>query len=166
MPMFDYKCNSCGHKFDKLVPFSESEKILSLPGLSTLWTTADLDEDGKDEFLVLVDGDSLYRLILHDGELVFSDPIASGLGAVTPVGWALFTEKRERFLSTEFGGQKQKPLLGKQNAHFGFTAPSKNLGWIKEQSWPKWPKMPHRLLRSCRVVEREVPCPSEPPTLQ
>ena len=28
MPMFDYKCNSCGHKFDKLVPFSESEKII------------------------------------------------------------------------------------------------------------------------------------------
>ncbi len=68
------------------VLFSEPEKTLSLPGLSTLWTTADLDEDGKDEFLVLVDGDSLYRLILHDGELTFSDPIASGLGAVTPVG--------------------------------------------------------------------------------
>ena len=28
MPMFDDKCNSCGHKFDKLVPFSESEKIV------------------------------------------------------------------------------------------------------------------------------------------
>ena len=28
MPMFDYKCNSCGHKFDKPVPFSESEKIV------------------------------------------------------------------------------------------------------------------------------------------
>ena len=28
MPMFDYKCNSCGHKFDKLVPSSESEKIV------------------------------------------------------------------------------------------------------------------------------------------
>ena len=31
MPMFDYKCNSCGHKFDKLVPFSESEKIVECP---------------------------------------------------------------------------------------------------------------------------------------
>ena len=29
--MFDYKCNSCGHKFDKLVPFSESEKIVERP---------------------------------------------------------------------------------------------------------------------------------------
>ena len=31
MPMFDYICNSCGHKFDKLVPFSESEKIVECP---------------------------------------------------------------------------------------------------------------------------------------
>jgi len=31
MPMFDYKCNSCGHNFDKLVSFSASEKNVECP---------------------------------------------------------------------------------------------------------------------------------------
>ena len=31
MPMYDYKCKSCGYKFDKLVSFSASEKNIECP---------------------------------------------------------------------------------------------------------------------------------------
>ena len=31
MPMYDYKCNSCGNKFDKLVSFSASDKDIECP---------------------------------------------------------------------------------------------------------------------------------------
>jgi putative FmdB family regulatory protein len=29
--MYDYRCNSCGYKFDKLVSFSASEKSIECP---------------------------------------------------------------------------------------------------------------------------------------
>ncbi len=62
------------------------EVDFTLPGIATLWTTADLNQDGKEEFLVLVDGNALHRLVLRDGILSLSEPLASALGAVTPVG--------------------------------------------------------------------------------
>ena len=62
------------------------EGHITLPGIATLWTTADLDQDGKEEFLVLVDGEALHRLVLQEGALTLSEPLAMGLGAVAPVG--------------------------------------------------------------------------------
>ena len=31
MPMYDYVCNSCGYKFDKLVSFTASDKDIECP---------------------------------------------------------------------------------------------------------------------------------------
>jgi len=31
MPMYDYKCKSCGYKFDKLVSFAQSKKSIECP---------------------------------------------------------------------------------------------------------------------------------------
>ena len=31
MPMYDYICNSCGNKFDKLVSFTASDKDIECP---------------------------------------------------------------------------------------------------------------------------------------
>ena len=31
MPMYDYICNSCGYKFDKLVSFTASDKDIECP---------------------------------------------------------------------------------------------------------------------------------------
>ncbi len=59
---------------------------LRLPGEATLWTVADLDRDGMDEFLVLVDGDSLHRLEMVMGELSLGEPVAAGLRTLPPRG--------------------------------------------------------------------------------
>ena len=31
MPMYDFKCQSCGYRFDKLISFSASEKSIECP---------------------------------------------------------------------------------------------------------------------------------------
>ncbi len=59
---------------------------LRLAGDSVVWTVADLDRDGRDEVLVLVDGDALHRLERFDGRLRLSAPLAEGLGALPPRG--------------------------------------------------------------------------------
>ena len=33
MPMYDYICNSCGNKFDKLVSFTASDKDIEMPSM-------------------------------------------------------------------------------------------------------------------------------------
>lgn len=59
---------------------------LRLPGESTLWTVADLNRDGMDEFLVLVDGDALHRVVLQEGVLVLEEAIITGLRCLPPRG--------------------------------------------------------------------------------
>ncbi|MDP7063085.1 MAG: hypothetical protein QF489_09180 [Planctomycetota bacterium] len=59
---------------------------IKMEGSATLWTLADLNGDGTDEFVVLVDGQSLHKLRMVDGALSFSEPIASGLGGLPPRG--------------------------------------------------------------------------------
>ena len=59
---------------------------IKMEGSATLWTLADLDGDGTDEFVVLVDGQSLHKLQMVEGALAFSEPIASGLGGLPPRG--------------------------------------------------------------------------------
>lgn len=70
----------------------EPELRMALSGESLLWTIADLDADGGDEFLVLVDGDALRRVERvadPDGgaaRLAFSEPILAGLKSLPPRG--------------------------------------------------------------------------------
>lgn len=59
---------------------------IELPGEATLWTMADLDRNGLEEFWVLVDGKELRRLDLVEDVLVLSDPIIDGLRGVPPRG--------------------------------------------------------------------------------
>ncbi|KAA3608282.1 MAG: VCBS repeat-containing protein [Planctomycetota bacterium] len=53
----------------------------SIPGSASLWTVADLNNDGQRQFLALEDGEVLRSLSLEDGALVWSSPILEGLGA-------------------------------------------------------------------------------------
>ncbi|MDA1259566.1 MAG: VCBS repeat-containing protein [Planctomycetota bacterium] len=70
----------------------EPDLRLALSGDSLLWTIADLDGDGGEEFLVLVDGDALRRVErVTDAatgrvRIALSEPILSGLKAVPPRG--------------------------------------------------------------------------------
>ena len=59
---------------------------IEIPGEATLWTLADLDRNGTEEFIVLVDGSTLYQLQLLDNVLSFSEPLASNLGGMPPHG--------------------------------------------------------------------------------
>ena len=57
----------------------------TLPGDYAIWTVADHDNDGVDEFLALEDGDTLRKLELVGEELTWSDPLfddAGGKGGV------------------------------------------------------------------------------------
>ncbi|PCJ51780.1 MAG: hypothetical protein COA70_13485 [Planctomycetota bacterium] len=64
----------------------EDAPTLELPGEATLWTMADLDGNGLEEFWVLVDGKELRRLELKEGVFSLSDPIIGGLRGVPPRG--------------------------------------------------------------------------------
>lgn len=69
----------------------EPEARLALTGDSVLWTIADLDGDGRAEFLVLADGDALHRVERAEGadgrvRLRLSAPILAGLRALPPRG--------------------------------------------------------------------------------
>ena len=70
----------------------EPDLRLALAGDSVLWTIADLDRDGRSEFLLLVDGMELRaveRIIATAGgadRLVLSAPILSALKALPPRG--------------------------------------------------------------------------------
>ena len=57
-----------------------------MPGQATLWTLADLDLDGTDEFYLLVEGRDLHRLIWKDDAFALSTPLISNLGAMPPRG--------------------------------------------------------------------------------
>lgn len=59
---------------------------LTLPGIATLWTVADVDGDHKDELLVLQDCKSLHRVDLVDGQLQLSEPLAENLNGTAPLG--------------------------------------------------------------------------------
>ncbi|MBL7008842.1 MAG: VCBS repeat-containing protein [Planctomycetes bacterium] len=52
----------------------------SLPGESSLWSVADADGDGRDELLVIADGDSLQRLV-HDQDGLRWETLLPELGA-------------------------------------------------------------------------------------
>lgn len=70
----------------------EPEAKLALPGDSVLWTIADGDGDGRDEFLALLDGDELRRVErvaeAADGAppLRWSEPLLVALHALPPRG--------------------------------------------------------------------------------
>lgn len=64
----------------------EKPSMLVLPGEATLWTLSDLDRNGLEEFLVLVDGAALHRVQLDGKKLVLADPILTGLRGVPPRG--------------------------------------------------------------------------------
>lgn len=64
----------------------EDAPQIEIPGEATLWTLADLDANGSDEFVVLIDGNTLHKLELVENELVFSAPVASKLGGLPPRG--------------------------------------------------------------------------------
>ena len=70
----------------------EPDLRLALSGDSVLWTIADLDGDGRDEFLVLVDGDLFQRVERREdpaggrARLVLSEPLLAGLKAMPPRG--------------------------------------------------------------------------------
>lgn len=69
----------------------EPDLRLALAGDSVLWTIADSDRDGRDEFLVLVDGDELRRVerLATEGgvaRLRLSEPLLAGLKALPPRG--------------------------------------------------------------------------------
>ncbi len=64
----------------------EPELKLRLPDASLLWTIADLDGDGRDEILMLMDGRDLVRVERGEGGLTLSAPLLEGLGALTPRG--------------------------------------------------------------------------------
>jgi len=68
------------------MPEGEQAPVLRLEGESAIWTVADLDRDGADEFLVLIDGNELHRLELQDGKLVLSAALASGMRSQPPRG--------------------------------------------------------------------------------
>lgn len=70
----------------------EPDLRLALAGESLLWTIADLDGDGGDEFLVLQDGDALRRVVRGSdpatgaARLALSEPLLAGLKALPPRG--------------------------------------------------------------------------------
>lgn len=64
----------------------EEPPSLWLPGEATLWTMSDLDGNGLEEFLVLVDGKDLKQVEFVDGELRLSAPLISGLRGLPPRG--------------------------------------------------------------------------------
>lgn len=64
----------------------EKPARLELPGEATLWTLSDLDGNGLEEFLVLVDGAALHRVAFNGKKLVLSEPILQGLRGVPPRG--------------------------------------------------------------------------------
>lgn len=59
---------------------------LVLPGSSGLWTVADLQGDGRREFLWLKDGEAIYRLALRGEKLHLHPPTVEGLGGRLPQG--------------------------------------------------------------------------------
>lgn len=59
---------------------------LTLPGRATLWTVADWDGDGQQEFLVLVDGKTLHAVQLTDEGMSLGDALASDLDGTPPLG--------------------------------------------------------------------------------
>jgi len=59
---------------------------LELPGEATLWTMADLDGNGLEELIVLVDGKELRRLNLVGDVFSLSEPLLDGLRGVPPRG--------------------------------------------------------------------------------
>lgn len=65
---------------------NEESQTMELPGEATLWTMADLDGNGLEELLVLVDGKELRRLKLVEEGFVLSEPLIEGLRGVPPRG--------------------------------------------------------------------------------
>ena len=66
--------------------FGGSCDPLPVPGRASLWTVADWDGDGYHEFLVLVDGKALHRVVLAEEVLQLSAPLAEGLDGTPPLG--------------------------------------------------------------------------------
>ncbi len=64
----------------------EPDVKFQFPGESVLWTVADLDADGRDEVLLLVDGDALVRVERRGAALVASEPILDDLHCLPPRG--------------------------------------------------------------------------------
>ncbi|MHC4823762.1 MAG: FG-GAP repeat domain-containing protein [Planctomycetota bacterium] len=60
--------------------------FLWLPGEATLWTMSDLDGNGLEELMILVDGKELRRVEFQEGKLGLSTPLVSGLRGVPPRG--------------------------------------------------------------------------------
>jgi len=57
-----------------------------IPGSATLWTIADLEGDGKEAFLALVDGKELRRCQILDEECRWNDVLLQDVGATIPRG--------------------------------------------------------------------------------
>jgi hypothetical protein len=64
----------------------EPDMRLRLPDGSLLWTVADLDEDGRDEILLLIEGRELRRVERGEDGLRLGEPLLEGLGALIPRG--------------------------------------------------------------------------------
>ncbi|MFQ5749041.1 MAG: FG-GAP repeat domain-containing protein [Planctomycetota bacterium] len=57
-----------------------------IPGSATLWTIADLEGNGEEAFLALVDGKELRRCRLLEGECRWNDILLQNVGATIPRG--------------------------------------------------------------------------------
>ena len=70
----------------------ESNQSIDIPGMATLFTVVDYDRDGYEELWILNDGQQLQQLLLAvdsasaDSQLMFSEAVASRLGAMPPTG--------------------------------------------------------------------------------
>ncbi|TAH36387.1 MAG: hypothetical protein EYC70_11345 [Planctomycetota bacterium] len=100
---------------------------LEVPAAATQWTVADHDNDRRDDFLVLVDGESLQRLILErdaDGAetLAWSPPLLEGLGGhgLTPRGVRPADFVRD--LDQDGRADLVVPLGGRVRLYFGSGA--------------------------------------------
>jgi hypothetical protein len=70
---------------EKITVLNQSVSF-QIPGRATLYTAADFDNNNREEFWMLIDGQSLCRLVMKDGALEIEEPLVKGLRAMPPTG--------------------------------------------------------------------------------
>ena len=63
---------------EKITVLNQSVSF-QIPGRATLYTAADFDNNNREEFWMLVDGQSLCRLVMKDGALEIEEPLVKGI---------------------------------------------------------------------------------------